>query len=68
MNVEEIKLLLENETFLNEMLKFNDYRFHPDKITQLEAENIKMNDVLNILDFISNNLNWSAKVKMDLFT
>ena len=41
MNVAEIKLLLENEIFLNEMLKFNDYRFLPEKITQLEAKILK---------------------------
>jgi len=49
--------LLENETFLNEILKFCDYRFIPGKITQLERKN----DVLDILDF---NSNGSAKVKM----
>ena len=46
MNVAEIKLLLENETFLHEILKFNDHIL-PGKIPRLEAENIKTNNNLN---------------------
>ena len=34
MNVSEIKLLLENEKFLKETMKFNDYRVFPEQMTQ----------------------------------
>jgi len=65
LNVTELKLLMESETFLNEFMQFTDFRFLPGQITLLESENNKISDVLCILSYIRTNLIGTLQIKFD---